>query len=281
MSAFVLKLIACTSMLIDHTTCVLFDTAKVLPSVGGWLVLYKILRGVGRLAFPIFAFLIVQGVLHTESKPRYLARVGLFALLSELPFNVALLGTIREWHPENLQMPALSGGIAPVLVFVRNMFEGTYQNVDFTLFFGLTAVILMCYVSRIEGWKFTKAIVLLLGVTVLAFFGDFFKTDYGMGGVTAIAIMGTLALPLDKIHPGVADNRILRAVVAALAILAICFIESNEFELIALSAVPLIALYNGKRGFKTRFSKWSFYAFYPAHLAVLALIFVVPKLKLG
>ena len=77
MSTTVLKLIALLSMALDHTGAVLFPQAQ-------WM------RIIGRLAFPIYCFCLVEGYRHTSSVPRYLARLGLFALLSEIPFYQAL-----------------------------------------------------------------------------------------------------------------------------------------------------------------------------------------------
>ena len=59
----------------------------------GWLAVYVLLRVAGGLAFPIFAFLLVEGFLHTRDRKRYLAKLCVFALISEIPFDLALFGT--------------------------------------------------------------------------------------------------------------------------------------------------------------------------------------------
>ena len=59
----------------------------------GWLTVYVLLRVAGGLAFPIFAFLLVEGFLHTRDRKRYLAKLCVFALISEIPFDLALFGT--------------------------------------------------------------------------------------------------------------------------------------------------------------------------------------------
>ena len=96
-NSFWLKMIAITTMLIDHVGAVL------LPQ-------YPILRIIGRIAFPIFCFLLVEGFMHTHDVIRYMTRIGLFALISEIPFD---------------------------LLFYGRILDGTHQNVFFTLFIGL------------------------------------------------------------------------------------------------------------------------------------------------
>ena len=87
--ADVIKLIAIVSMLIDHTGAIL--QSYLTPE------LYELMRGIGRLAFPLFAFFIVEGFLHTRSVGKYLLRLSVFALISELPFDYGTAGRRRLW----------------------------------------------------------------------------------------------------------------------------------------------------------------------------------------
>lgn len=79
MSAYALKVIAALSMLADHIGYLFFNEQQ-------WL------RIAGRLAFPIFAFLIVEGAVHTRDFKKYVLRLLVFALISEIPFNLAMSG---------------------------------------------------------------------------------------------------------------------------------------------------------------------------------------------
>lgn len=98
-----LKIIALISMLIDHFALIILYWGYLYPNqpiiIGSdlhtLLKVYNVLRGIGRLAFPIFCFLLVEGFLHTSSRPKYALRLGVFALISEIPYD---LGINNSWY---------------------------------------------------------------------------------------------------------------------------------------------------------------------------------------
>ena len=156
LSGSALKLIAVITMLIDHTGFVLLSQMKwaVTPFfiIGEEKIsLYYIFRLVGRTAFPLFCFLIVEGYIHTKNKVKYGERLFIFALISELPWDLVHTGTF--------------------------LYEK--QNVFFTLFLGWLA--LYC----IEQFKNNKYCLLLTLVSVLAG-GLLINADYGLSGVGLI-----------------------------------------------------------------------------------------------
>lgn len=139
-----LKLIAIFSMLIDHIGAVLLPGSPY----------YGICREIGRLAFPIFCFLLVEGYVHTHDVKQYGRRLLVFALLSEIPFDLAFSGT------------AVNFG---------------YQNVYFTLFLGLAALYIMDRTVNPE-------LRLVVAVVFMAF-AELLKTDYSWKGVAAIILL--------------------------------------------------------------------------------------------
>lgn len=150
LSQEVLKLIACLTMFIDHVgaTLVVLLPYSFMPD------LYYTCRIIGRLAFPIYCFLLAQGVQHTKKEWKYLLRLAIGMVLSELPFDMLF-----------------EGG-----------FSWGYQSVMLTLFLG--AVMLMVQ-------KRVKSILLkCLLVLPFAFLAELCRSDYGGLGVVMIAVFG-------------------------------------------------------------------------------------------
>ena len=127
MTASTLKWIALVSMLADHIGCLLILLAKLPEAQSNpqlWHDSIFFLRSIGRTAFPVFAFLLVEGFRHTRSRKRYAVRLAIFALVSELPHY---------------------------LFFSKIYATGTYQlNIGFTL---LLLFCLMCGYKRIGLWN--------------------------------------------------------------------------------------------------------------------------------
>ena len=102
-----LKIIAVVSMLIDHTADALpvFRTASMRP-------LYMLMRYAGRLAFPIFAFLIAEGAVRTKNVGKYLLRLFLFAVICEIPFDLKGEGKLFYWGHQNTLFTLFLGLLA-------------------------------------------------------------------------------------------------------------------------------------------------------------------------
>ena len=166
LSGAVLKWIAVVSMFIDHAADVGYRTWYLMlcPYTESSYRLYTVLRGVGRIAFPIYCFLLVEGYLHTRDVRKYLLRLLAFGLVSELPFDRAFTGTWLDLY---------------------------HQNVYFTLALGLLAVFLWDHLTQGDflacaWWRKGAA---LLSAAALAYAAELCHTDYGWIGVAVIAAM--------------------------------------------------------------------------------------------
>ena len=110
-----LKLFAIITMLIDHTGAAVVGTIITLGNYrtadyelyGTLSTLYRLMRGIGRLAFPVFCFLLVEGFFHTRSVRKYCERLFLFALISEFPFDFALKPSAVFWNKQNVYFTLL------------------------------------------------------------------------------------------------------------------------------------------------------------------------------
>lgn len=162
-----LKLIACASMLLDHIGASCLETgllagyyAGTAPAQPFLLALDRVLRLAGRLAFPLYCFLLAEGFCHTRSAGRYLLRLLGFALISEVPFDLAFFGT-------PLYAP--------------------YQNVYFTLALGLLCLMLLHRCEALPAAKRLPAQAAALAACCAA--AVLLRTDYDWFGVALIAVL--------------------------------------------------------------------------------------------
>ncbi len=227
MNGYILKMIAIITMFIDHMAAVLLPPDSTV---------YWICRSIGRLAFPIFCFLLVEGFKHTKNTKKYLVRLGIFALISEIPFDLAFSERT-----------------------VQNGFL-LHQNVFFTLFMGLVVIYFMSIIHN----KFAKNLfldILFNGLAVIAgcALANFLNTDYKYMGVLLIIVFYVFR-----------GNKIFLAVGVVLANL----LFGLGIQLLAALSILFIWFYNGQRG--PQGNKYIFYVFYPAHILFLYLISLLP-----
>lgn len=159
LSGSALKMIAIVTMLIDHTAAVLLSIyppalTPLFYLGGNGYSAYRICRDIGRIAFPIFCFLLAEGFLHTRNRRKYGLNLFLFALISELPWNFMFTGS---W------------------TYIK-------QNVFFTLFLGYLG---FCALEHFRH-ESSKQLLCLLG---LLFISVKLNADYGWKGYIFLLIM--------------------------------------------------------------------------------------------
>lgn len=219
-----LKFLACAIMLLDH--------------IGATLIPWGTLRIIGRLAFPIFCFLLAEGAHYTRNPRNYLLRLGIGAVLSELPFDLALFGSWSWQH----------------------------QSVMVTLLLGAMALLAMK--------RMTQPLLKILVLLLFACLADFMNTDYGGAGVLMIALFG---LTRERKYGWVVQllgmYLICRWIIPGGVV---WFIDRYVFiEIFAILALIPIWLYSGKKSTSSRAVQWAFYLFYPVHLWILYLISIL------
>ena len=214
-----LKIIAMLSMLIDHIGVAMF------PNV-------MILRIIGRLAFPIFAYMIAEGCFYTKNKARYF-------------FMIFGLGMICQ------------------LVFF--FFMGSlYQGILMTFSFSIICIYAIDYYLKKREWKslslmiFTVFSVSFISINLPMILN---KTDFEFD-YTALGILLPVVIYYSK-------NKLLKMLFTAVILILLSDIYFT-YQLYSLLAIPLLLLYNGERG-KYKL-KYLFYIFYPLHLVLVYFI---------
>ena len=228
-NALELKVLAMALMLCDHMW------ATVLPDIG-WI------SNLGRLAFPIFAFQIVEGFYQTHDRKKYIRRMLVFALISEIPFDLMTSGV---W------------------------FYPFHQNVMVTFLIGL---LMLSWMERVRGtlWKYLlvsaicAALSIVLGSIVMADYFQFglltvllfyWTRNWKYGWVIQLAGM----IWIHGIYMGSLE--------LTMHLFGQTFVIPQQ-GLAVLSLIP-IWMYNGKQGYHSKPVQYACYAFYPVHMLIL------------
>ncbi|MGX7149086.1 TraX family protein [Enterococcus ureasiticus] len=234
LDAFHLKVIAIVAMLLNHigSGFRLFEYSDQL---------FFFTEFIGKLTFPIMAYLLVEGFHYTRNIKKYAARLAFFWIISIYPFHL-LHSSNTPFSPTEL-----------------------VNNIFFTLLMGLILITL---------YGKTKNIILHI-LLVIAFSFATILSDWNLLGV--LMIFGFYRIQnadLKKIVPPV------YTVLIFLSLMVIVYLVAPGsvpwYELIAplgiLGTIPLLLNYNGQRGYSPNWVKWGFYLFYPLHMIVLILI---------
>lgn len=220
MSIFIIKIIACLTMFLDHIK-------YCIPQTKGFITM-----NFGRMALPLFAFLITEGYTHTKDLKKYYIRLMVFAVISQIPF----------------------------MYFRTLVGEYMMLNILFTLILGLMAITV---------WdKIDKKFISLPIVLVIIYVGELINVDYGWYGVALIFV---LYLFKDRKIFMILPFIILNFALYYIKFKYIMFTNIDIILSFMFTCLPIviILLYNGKRGAKLRYLV---YWFYPIHMTVMYLI---------
>ena len=228
MSSFILKVLACICMFCDHFGDFYFKDTTYLNYIG-------------RLAFTIFAFQIAQGYIHTHNVKKYITRLSIFAVISQVPFMIFNYTIFDKWF---------------------------CVNVIFTLLFGLLVILIYDKYNKFVG--FTSCLALGLIAQILHF-------DYGFYGVFIVFMFYLLhnhkAYMTLSFIISVIVYFYLRTFKYSLPFKYI--FVGNKYSMCmyftCLSIIPIL-LSNGKKG---KDAKYLFYIFYPLHLLILGILEVL------
>lgn len=173
LSSSTLKLIAIVSMLIDHVGAAILENIMYYNYYDLSVEVYNnlvyvdnILRSIGRIAFPIFCFLLVEGFFKTRNVKKYMRNLLIFSIVSEVPFDLAFSRTLISWN---------------------------HQNVFFTLFLGISALAILnwsltLYKNKKIGLVIYSVLSVIAVVASMAL-AFYMRTDYNAIGVAIIIIL--------------------------------------------------------------------------------------------
>lgn len=165
LSGSTLKIIAVITMLMDHVGAGILGRIITMQGIysGSIYNIYTVMRYAGRLAFPIFCFLLVEGFMHTHDVRKYAIRLFLFALISELPFDLFISG---------------------------RLVDVSSQNVYFTLFIGLLCMCTCNIAERSERISIGLKPVLEFIIVIAGMYVSYvLRTDYDAIGVACIMVL--------------------------------------------------------------------------------------------
>lgn len=236
-TSFQLHIFAMVFMFIDHLSILFPDII--------------FLRIIGRLSFPIFAFMLVEGFFHTKNLKAYIGRLGLFMLLSELPFDL-----------EHFSVKEISDNPFRLL---------EYQSIMCVFFISMIFIYILQKIKPFLdklGFIGVSVFALLLG----AILGEVLHLDYTYIGIpTVLTFFFTKGENiLTKIFQGI-----------LLLVLSLCLLGCIKvpigpilinIQVFSLGALFFIYNYKGKQGYHKKWFKYFCYAFYPMHLLILTLI---------
>lgn len=233
-TSFSLHIMAMIFMLCDH----LWGT--IIPG-NDWLTC------IGRLTFPIYAFLIVEGYFHTKSLKKYVCRLLVFAVLSEIPFNLAMGGSL---------------------------FFPIHQNVLWSFLISIGLIHWNEKVKEKKVWK--RILVIIASVCIASIGGIITFVDYYNAGILMVLVFYFFR---DKkwwcylaqlVCMWYINFEMLGGLSYEVNVFGqTYFIARQGFALLAL--IP-IWLYRGKQGYHSKALQYTYYAFYPVHLLILGLI---------
>lgn len=234
-----LKIIALISMIIDHIGFYFYLNI----SEGA----YSICRIIGRLAMPIFAFLILQGFMHTKSKAKYFTRLILLAVVTQILLKVAYHINVKYFEFYNTDISSL-------------------MNIVFS--FALSVLMLMIIEYKVKLNKKIDKIILysLKALLIIAIFSVYFIIDIDYSFYVPLEIVSMYIIT--KICEKYNKDK-LCPVVCSIILVILSVAGQGLMGIWTLFVIWVISLYNGKLGKKSKVLKYSFYIIYPVHHVLL------------
>ena len=288
LSSFILKVVALVTMAFDHVG-LLLETLN--PSNLSTLEIAHIFRIIGRLALPLFAFMIVEGVMHTKSFKKYLFRLGIMALIISLAFIIMEYTSIRNYAHGLLR----AGNIFIDLSLLAVSIYLLKQDKIWKKFLILLPLCFSILSFIIKGIETSNVIDINWFPCFLTMQYDWFTILLGLGFYISY-LLGDVYIkftePSTKMDKSIWENngnyRLLVNIIATFFLVVINFLYYSTIyfwpnavfwdantELFSIISGAFILLYNGKRGYNAKWFQYGSYLYYPLHLVIIILVFII------
>ena len=293
MTASILKIIAIISMLIDHIGAYLFYSGSDIVSQEG----IDLMRSIGRMALPIFAFFLVVGYSKTKNSKKYISRMHLFAIISQIPFTLAFyyenyfvdesfsfIEYDYKWlfviipmiifyyflilnrkFDKSLIYVSIAWLITPINTAVNGYFLLT--GYELNIFYELGLGLILFEYFNLARTKYNKNILMGLLLIIAAILSYYYIGGIANYGYNAIALMIALYI--------VQSSKYYQSLTIFLWGYYMYNWKITNVLFIILTSLLLLT-YNGKKG---KDLKYLFYSFYPLHIIVIAVFNILGVLK--
>lgn len=231
----ILKIIAIITMIIDHFGYYFYDC---IPQE-----VYYICRAVGRIAMPIFTYLVIEGYFNTSNLKKYILRLILFAVVTQISFFI--LDFVAQEKSYNLVYTANILFSFVVLLSLMKLFE-----------------------NAIEKKSFKNKLLFVIMICIVIFMYQAIKFDYGI----SLLLLG-ISMYLCKKY--ISNISMYKFAIAITTIIITIISATRYIQLFSILAVIPIILYNGKLGKKSKLLKTLFYLIFPLQHISMYLLSII------
>ena len=238
LSGNILKILGCIFMLIDHLGAILFPDLFIL-------------RAIGRLAYPIFAFMISEGCFYTRNRLKHFLLIFIMAIFIQVVYYFAL----KDYSLSIFMAFSISIILIYLYDYIHKATSQILESEDKS-----TKSFILWILAVIS---FILVIAFTIIIDALT---PYLKASYGFQGVL-IPVVVYIVMKLTN------RSLLISLLVMSVALMISALMRVEYYNLFGLLSVLLLFLYNGKRGKYNL--KYFFYIFYPAHLAIIYLIYLL------
>ena len=286
-SSFILKIVALLTMTFDHVGLML---SMLYPSNMNILQVAEVFRIIGRLALPLFVFMIVEGVIHTKDFKKYILRLGIMMGIIMVVFIVLEYSPLHQYGAGLLR----AGNIFMDLTLVALSIYLLRQKEIWKKLLTLLPLMYSILSFIVKGLEVAGPMYIHWFPCFLTMQYDWFSILLGLGFYASYYLADSYIKMLEpnsgidkSIWEANGNYRLLVNIISVFVVLVVNFLYyctkfywpngvywDIKVELYSIISGALILLYNGKRGYNAKWFQYGSYLYYPLHLVIIAVIYI-------